>query len=178
MFEAGAGALSPPIEEFGAGHIGASAGIAYSPLNRGEVYVSDLTNSDVHAFGVKVVLPKFKLVVTTPTGGEVIGSEAASEIKCGAACETEIEEGEGGSLKAERAPENEFVKWAEGPCAGETKNPCPFTMPKAEVKAAAEFGVSPKSPLTVFLTGRGAVNPPRRTSCARAKNVHRKPKAP
>jgi hypothetical protein len=50
VFAPNPGASASPIEEFGTGEIGASQGIAASAFNR-DVYVSDLTSSNVHVYG-------------------------------------------------------------------------------------------------------------------------------
>lgn len=103
---------------------------------------------------------KFKLVVTKPTEGKVVGSEAGEAIECGATCETEVEEGAKVTLEAIPAAKHKFEKWTEGeaPCVGTNTNPCKFTMPGKEVKAAAEVVPSAGFPLTVFVTGKGEVN--------------------
>jgi len=117
-----------------------------------------VTMSAAKTVKAKFELPKFKLAVTKSAEGEVIGSEAAMAIKCGATCETEVEEGATATLEATPAEHYSFVKWTEGPCAGESKNPCPaFTMPKAEVKAAAEYAKITTFPLNVFVSGEGEV---------------------
>ncbi len=160
VFGASEIAPSPPIEEFSAGHIGESIGIAYSPFNE-DVYVSDLTNSNVHAFHVKVELPKFKLIVAESTEGEVVGSEGATGINCGtgAGCKAEIEETEPVALVAKGKTGFKFEEWTEGPCVGAKakESECKFSMPSAETKVAAKYGIVTTSPLTVFITGKGTV---------------------
>jgi hypothetical protein len=150
-----------PIEEFGTGQIGESRGLAYSPFN-GDVYVSDLTSSNVHVFGVKVALPEHKLVVEDSTEGNVVGSEAATGINCGTGvgCEAEIEETEAVTLTATGKAGFAFEEWTEGPCVGAKakENPCKFAMPSADTQVAAKYAASTKHPLAVRVTGKGEVN--------------------
>jgi uncharacterized repeat protein (TIGR02543 family) len=131
----------------------------------GELYVGDTEHGvvDIFSSDVKVVLPKFKLIVAESTEGEVVGSEGATGIKCGtgAACEVEVEEGEPVTLTSEHFKTGfTFEKWTTSPNASlcTTTNPCTFTMPKENVNVAAKYEPFTKHPLTVRVTGKGEVN--------------------
>jgi hypothetical protein len=56
------------VEEFGAGEIGESEGIAYSPTN-GDLYVTDLEHDEVHVFerGASFALPVVTIAPVEPT---------------------------------------------------------------------------------------------------------------
>jgi DNA-binding beta-propeller fold protein YncE len=102
-------------------------------------------------------LPKSTLVVAPSAEGEVVGSEAAAAIKCGAECVAEIEETGKVKLEAKAAGGFKFKEWTEGPCAASKSSSCEFAMPKEEVKVAASYEPSTASMLRVFIAGKGTV---------------------
>lgn len=119
-----------------------------------ECEVTMSANVEVKA---KFSAPKFKLTVAKSAEGEVVGSEGAATIACGATCEVEVEEGEKVTLTATgEAGKFSFKEWSGEECAKET-TACTFTMTKA-VTETAVYATSKTSPLSVFVIGGGEVN--------------------
>ncbi len=109
VFAAGAGAHASPVEEFGAGTIGESTGIAYSPHGGGTVYVTDATSNQVHVYTHgSATPPEVRECSVTPS------AESAT-----VSCTIEPEAGEATWKLEYRAPAGTFNKATGGTVTAE-----------------------------------------------------------
>ncbi len=148
VFAAGAGAHASPVEEFGAGTIGESTGIAYSPHGGGTVYVTDATSNQVHVY----TPTKYALTVTkNGTGSGTVECNTGSGP---GACAAEYNEGTKVKLTETAAGGSTFAGWSEA-CTG--TGSCEVTI-TAATKVTATFNLTPptKYALTVTKNGTGS----------------------
>ncbi len=133
VFAAGAGAHASPVEEFGAGTIGESTGIAYSPHGGGTVYVTDATSNQVHVY----TPTKYALTVTkNGTGSGTVECNTGSGP---GACAAEYNEGTKVKLTETAAGGSTFAGWSEA-CTG--TGSCEVTI-TAATKVTATFNLTP-----------------------------------